>query len=189
LAKQPPPSSPTSRTDRGRGRAAARASVRRPGGVLLGSTAAGGRGKRRRRARAFHTRAHLRLERREAADRRWTEGGGGANGGGANWGGGGARGVLCEFVVRRGAVGKARGLFIGGARRFGGEIFPARGGSPAGSGFFSKPGRSVRRRRRDGSHCCRSIRAGRRWTGPDGGGATSWSSCAVAAAGGRDGSV
>jgi hypothetical protein len=51
--------------------------------VLPGSTAAGGRGKRRRRARAFHPRAHLRLERREAADRRWTESGGGANGGGA----------------------------------------------------------------------------------------------------------
>jgi hypothetical protein len=74
--------------------------------VLPGSMAAGGRGKRRRKARAFHTRAHLWLERREAVDRRWTEGGGGANGGGANWGGGGAKEVLCEFVVMRGAVGK-----------------------------------------------------------------------------------
>jgi hypothetical protein len=83
LAKQPPLHPlPREQTEAGGGQPRG-ASVWWPGGVLPGPTAAGGRGNRRRRARAFHPRAHLRLERREAADRRRTEGGGGANGGGA----------------------------------------------------------------------------------------------------------
>jgi hypothetical protein len=49
-----------------------------------GPTAAGGRGKRSRRARPSHPRAHLWLGRREEMDRRRrTERGGGARGGGA----------------------------------------------------------------------------------------------------------
>jgi hypothetical protein len=109
LAKVPSPSPPPpSIQNREQGAPAwpRGASVPRPGSVLPGSMAPRGRGKRRRRARAFHTRAYLWLERCEAADRRWTEGGGGANGGGANWGGGGAKEGLCELVVMRGAVGK-----------------------------------------------------------------------------------
>jgi hypothetical protein len=59
LAKQPP-FIPYLANRQRQGRAAARgASVRRSGGGLQGPAAAGGRGKRRRRARAFHYRAHL----------------------------------------------------------------------------------------------------------------------------------
>jgi hypothetical protein len=55
---------PRSRQGRGGGR------TPRSGGGLQVPTAAGGRGKRRRRARASHPRAHLGLGRREEPDRR-----------------------------------------------------------------------------------------------------------------------
>jgi hypothetical protein len=74
---------------------------RRRAAASRGLTAAGGRGKRRRRARASHPRAHLWLGRREGPDRRRrTEGGSGARGGGAVELGE----DLCEFVVRCGAA-------------------------------------------------------------------------------------
>jgi hypothetical protein len=82
------------------------ASVRRSGGGLPRPTAAGGRGKRKRRARASHPRAHLGLGRREEPNRRRrTKGGGGARGGGAVKLGEGLR----ELVVRCGAARTGQG--------------------------------------------------------------------------------
>jgi hypothetical protein len=98
----PPPFESGQRTGGARPR---RASVRRPGGVLPGSMAAGDRGKRRRRTRAFHTRAHLGLKGtveaapRESRGRRrcyWWRCGGA-------WGAGSGR--LDLGVVRRGGGG------------------------------------------------------------------------------------
>jgi hypothetical protein len=99
-----PPSPLRIRTEN-RGARPRRASVRRPGGVLPGSMAAGDRGKRRRRTRAFHTRAHLGLKGTvEAAPRKsrgrrrcywWRRGGA--------WGAGSGR--LDLGVVRRGGGG------------------------------------------------------------------------------------
>jgi hypothetical protein len=76
-----PPLHPLSRDRQRQGRVAAGASVWWPGGVLPGPTAAGGRGKGMRGARAFYYRTHLGLGRLEGVDRRrHTEGGGGARG-------------------------------------------------------------------------------------------------------------
>jgi hypothetical protein len=73
--------------------------------AVLSMAAAGEWGKLERGTRAFHPRAHLRLERREAVDRRRTEGGGGANGGGAVELGGEVVRQLEGGVVRRGSGG------------------------------------------------------------------------------------
>jgi hypothetical protein len=118
------------------------ASVRRPGGVLSGPTAARGRGKRRRRARAFHPRAHLRLERREAADRRRTEGGGGANGGGAVELGerlcDSSKEVWCGEGVVVAALNRRRGRF-GGMRYFRRGHRRARAPSRSPAGLLQRP--------------------------------------------------
>ena len=86
------------------------------GAALRGSTVARGRGETLREARAFYCPPHLGLEWNEEAARRWpAAAGGGARSGGAAQLGRRLAAVVGVVVV----VGDARGLFIGGMRRWG----------------------------------------------------------------------
>jgi hypothetical protein len=160
LAKPPFPSPSSVQNREGRGEGSSGAAGRRRLPASRATAAARRWGRTKRATRETDSHPHLGLGRREDVDRRRrTEGGGGARGGGAVELGEG----LCELGGAVWSGEEARGLFIGGLRRFGGggDFSPASSTPASSSSFSTAPGDTTSRQRRQVNTCRGGL--GRPW--------------------------